>query len=473
MRKIKISTPNSLVSNFTSKFQIDTKKDKSSTNAGSLLEITKQRAQASSVNISPRLSRVRRAHTRTSSNSISPEQAAIVVRDYILPLFKFEKRMTQTKKRTETFGLKNKKENTQDGGILNDLRLIEKLNVELIKMKETNKNIDEELKISNQNKDLYASEYKNVNDKLLNAEINLNFLNYTHTQTIKKTSQELFCSYLIKDQYLKYKSLYEDQMSRYTSLEKILEKEKTKNNTLKNIATQLEHFNNLLVMENDIMGEKLKGLYVSLQFLVRSYNFPSKIAQEIKILLETSSKIKNKIAETLDYASLLTKEKKELESVVKELGENNLGLKQKKEKYIKLLKEKNAKLELDLKNTTLDYEKQRAEFQNLRQKFSVLQDEHQKVRFKLKNLKINFSEDLSEEKYCKNCHEVFTESNNLNWSCKNHASEMFSDIYWCCGQKGKDAPGCMTSHHISAEDLDDKKEDQRKKNIQFCSVINI
>lgn len=42
-------------------------------------------------------------------------------------------------------------------------------------------------------------------------------------------------------------------------------------------------------------------------------------------------------------------------------------------------------------------------------------------------------------KYCKNCLREYTESENLNWSCRIHRGEWGGDLWWCCGKTNRNA----------------------------------
>lgn len=68
-------------------------------------------------------------------------------------------------------------------------------------------------------------------------------------------------------------------------------------------------------------------------------------------------------------------------------------------------------------------------------------------RLKVKKIKLN-------QKICKNCNQEFVENENYNWSCRTHQSEYGGEMWWCCGRKSKDAPGCKFGKHINKDDED-------------------
>ena len=63
---------------------------------------------------------------------------------------------------------------------------------------------------------------------------------------------------------------------------------------------------------------------------------------------------------------------------------------------------------------------------------------------------------------CKVCNEEFEESENYNWSCRTHHSKWGGYMWWCCGKKTQDAPGCKFSKHINkdAEENDESDQDE-------------
>ncbi|OMJ68267.1 hypothetical protein SteCoe_34333 [Stentor coeruleus] len=489
MRQYRIVTPTSSITNCTSKNHTENRKERTLAYGITLADVSKRKNRVVSANGSPTLQNLKSIRSRTTNNSVSPEQAAIVVKDYIMPLFRMEKEAKHLKRRSELYGMKLKQTEKKDFGIISDFKLVEELNNKLESMRETKKEIEGQLKQAHQDKIVYENDYNVLNEKLLNSESNIIFLNYNLTQTLKKVSQNKFGFSLTNEQYLKYKSLYEEEIIHSSSLSKLLEEEKAKNDKIRNMAVKLEYVNTLLVMENDILGEKLKGLYVntllvmendilgeklkglyeSLNNLIGHQSIDNKILDEYQTIIFANQKLCEDEQRELKMIMTVNDEKKELEQMVKELSDITLGIQDRKDKYIKMLREKNIKLDNELKNVSFSRDKQKAELDELDKKYKDLQDEHIKLRTKLKSYKKSVSTDLLQEKYCKNCQKPFTEAANFNWSCKRHSSQYCEKVYWCCGQKGKDAQGCITSKHISVEDKELIEDSKKNQVIVFCS----
>ena len=66
-------------------------------------------------------------------------------------------------------------------------------------------------------------------------------------------------------------------------------------------------------------------------------------------------------------------------------------------------------------------------------------------------------------KLCKMCTREYHEKENFNWSCKTHKSEYGGEMWWCCGKKGKDSPGCKFSKHECKDDEDSDDIEEKKK----------
>ena len=60
----------------------------------------------------------------------------------------------------------------------------------------------------------------------------------------------------------------------------------------------------------------------------------------------------------------------------------------------------------------------------------------------------------SSNKTCKKCTKEYNEKENFNWSFRTHQSDWGGEMWWCCGKREKEQPGCKFSKHESKEDDD-------------------
>lgn len=58
-------------------------------------------------------------------------------------------------------------------------------------------------------------------------------------------------------------------------------------------------------------------------------------------------------------------------------------------------------------------------------------------------------------KLCTRCHKEYNEKENYNWSCRTHQSTYGGTMWWCCGRRNKDDPGCKYSKHQITEAEED------------------
>ena len=67
-------------------------------------------------------------------------------------------------------------------------------------------------------------------------------------------------------------------------------------------------------------------------------------------------------------------------------------------------------------------------------------------------------------KICKTCGKDYNEKDNLKWSCRQHMSQFSGEMWWCCGKKGQDAPGCKFSRHEERKDDEEDEDIGKDKN---------
>ena len=101
-----------------------------------------------------------------------------------------------------------------------------------------------------------------------------------------------------------------------------------------------------------------------------------------------------------------------------------------------LAAEKNLK-EMTEKFTTTDNELKRVEKIN-----ALLTEEKNKMKERMTKLKARRGKGAEDFKICKRCGKDYSERENYNWSCKTHKSQWSGEMWWCCGKRTKEGPGC-------------------------------
>lgn len=84
----------------------------------------------------------------------------------------------------------------------------------------------------------------------------------------------------------------------------------------------------------------------------------------------------------------------------------------------------------------------------------LMNEEKEKLKLRIQKIVARKGNYDAQVKTCKKCHKEFKEKENFNWSCRTHQSDWGGEMWWCCGKKDKDAPGCKYSKHESKEDSD-------------------
>jgi len=74
-------------------------------------------------------------------------------------------------------------------------------------------------------------------------------------------------------------------------------------------------------------------------------------------------------------------------------------------------------------------------------------------------------------KICRKCHKEYNENANFNWSCRTHQSDFGGVMWWCCGRKNKEDPGCKFSRHESGNDPDHNNNEHHGEQINFDDLL--
>ena len=240
----------------------------------------------------------------------------------------------------------------------------------------------------------------------------------------------------------------------------------------------MEYSNSLLRMENDIMGERLKGLYVSIDHLAGNRFTEEFVSAEYRQMAEGIGRFVKEVDKMERYTEEMIRQRDEIRGDNMEINALRKEVISEKLKLAKMTRDKITALQTSLQTTEEDRDKLKLELIKQEKHFVDLSDEFTKLRQKMKQYKQKrraYGE--AEEKICRKCQKVYLENENYNWSCRTHQSEFGGEIWWCCGKPGRDAIGCKISKHESKEEDEDEEENLEKKEeeelrlaLQKCSV---
>jgi chromosome segregation ATPase len=250
-----------------------------------------------------------------------------------------------------------------------------------------------------------------------------------------------------------------------------LHDERALNDKYRNKATELEHRNSLLRMENDVIGERLKGLYDAFDRVIGQAAFSAKLRQEFKAaslanaaLSKFSLVVEQGLAEASNDRDRL---REEFAETIKQRNE----MKAERDRLFARFKKEGQEWELKYKKVEEEINKLTEDKANLERQQKMMGEEQEKTKLKLKQIRSKRRQyGKLEEKTCKNCSRFFYDSENFNWSCRVHLSQFGGEMWWCCGKPGLSAPGCRLSKHECKEDEDEQETNQKSEDIKTSHV---
>jgi uncharacterized protein YhaN len=265
-------------------------------------------------------------------------------------------------------------------------------------------------------------------------------------------------------------ALQEEKARIYASA---LQTERASSDKLKNHTVELEYSNGLLRMQNELVGERLKGLHSAIESLSGSFSMEMHAAKQLKDLVTAAEQLScsfKKMTADLSACLLQTEENrtdnKSLVDLRSEAIEDRIRVTKAAKEHIQSMQKRLHLLEDE--NIQLKQEVARDD-----KRYRDLSDEFTKLRTKMKQYRQRrkaFGE--AEERICRHCQRVYVDSENFNWSCRTHQSEFAEGVWWCCGRQSKEASGCRISKHESKEE-DEADEvaqkDRAATSMQRCS----
>lgn len=220
------------------------------------------------------------------------------------------------------------------------------------------------------------------------------------------------------------------------------------------------------------MGEHLKGLYTAVNSITNIFSENQKMNSEMKIIVnickemsEFAGEINKKLVSSVEEMEELRRDLITAVTLRNEISAERVRIST-------VASEKISNLQERLMSIEEDCTKLRTDAQKYEKRYNDLSEEYEKLRNRLRQYRVKrrqFGE--VEEKVCKQCQKVYTEKGNFNWSCKCHTGEYGTDMWWCCGKRGREAEGCRTAKHVSNEEEDtaERGEEQRMHSVQ-CPV---
>lgn len=403
---------------------------------------------------------VRSRHSK-NLKTLDASTVSSVIDGYLIPLFEADFRSSSAaKRRNQTFEFK--------GTVYNELKMSQKLGFEKEELIEQGKTLEKHAKTAEQAKTIAEADYTQKVNELLSAQSSLFALNFQYSLTLQETHRQEQVGLLALSRLHKQEKLLHKLSNNAENLKKQISDQRVINDKLKSTVLELQHVNALITMGSEVMGERLKGLHSALFSIAAVILNSAKYSEELKGINDYLIHIVRELGSSEETAAGLIIERNECFRATDAIASENIEINYEKAQLTRLYTEKIAALNTALSQCTKDRESFKEKYYESNTQYKNLFKEHSLLKNELKKRKTRNSEETS-EKVCVHCQKSFTEENNYNWSCRTHRSEFQGDIYFCCGEPGKDAPGCTKSKHIPNE-TDDGNSNSPRSLVSYCSV---
>jgi len=405
---------------------------------------------------------------------ITPEIAAVVVRQYLLPMFE-----SDTSSRQKSSILNSLSEETHRpleaiaGTVYGELKLADSLMTQLTDAREEIEKVTQSLKFAEQERQSVYAELENVKKQYQDVMSGIDIMNHSFQDSIRTSQNTDLNMSWSTSQLNEYRRLYSECEAENKVLNTKLHDEKALNDKRKNTAAELEQGNALLNVENEIMAERLQELYKELDNLPERRFVEEKLSEELEILiisLRSLADFCNDLGNNL--ANSLSK-RDELKSQYNEICQLTEEIKAQRDKLVAASTEHINKLKKDLAVTNEQREEYRSKLATLEKNYKDLTESYDKMRQKLKQWKQRGKQyGENEEKTCVVCRKTFTENENYNWSCKTHTGKFSKETnqYWCCGKTGKDSTGCKNSKHRAKDEEEAAEQDKEDDRLKYANA---
>jgi len=424
---------------------------------------------------------------QSTSDEITPELAAKVVKAFILPMFQNDSRNVQAKNRAAAFGLDKvvggvegdsgirspplNPLNMSDGTVLSELKLSEQLLGQINELQDDLRVAQYMTKDSQQHRESLELEQCAMRDKLLLANSSVEFFKHQYEQLQTQVQKSEFTASLLNTEVNDLKKLAKDLKTERGKLVEQLNEEKSNSDKLRNRVVELEHTNHLLKMGSDIMSDHLKGLYEAVEGLVTRRGLEETLSVEYRNLNFMASEFKSHADKLEEKLNGTIAERDVFSTDCRTMSELRSELKSQMEKFSLSAKERINTLSAHNKDLLTEQERLNGELAKMTKNYKDLLSEHDKFRQKVKTLSKQTGN--AETVMCRNCQKLYTDNDNFNWSCKIHLSEYNGEMWWCCGKSGISAPGCKAGKHLPKSDEYEEEQKIEKVSIRCSSCREV
>lgn len=160
---------------------------------------------------------------------------------------------------------------------------------------------------------------------------------------------------------------------------------------------------------------------------------------------------------------------------VKDLSDCKIRLEREKAIVTAQSKDTITKLQEQIKLLTQEADQRIEDLMQQSKQNDDLNEENIKLKQRLQKLKSKKGRVDVGLKTCKKCNMEYRENENFKWSCRTHQSVFSGEMWWCCGSRAVNQPGCKYQSHESKEEDDDfdddKKEEDEKQQLKHVRCM--
>ena len=215
----------------------------------------------------------------------------------------------------------------------------------------------------------------------------------------------------------------------------------------------------LLTLENSVIGERLKGLYATLQTVSTSKGALDVVSAELTQASEVMAQVCKFDSKLKDDVKTIIAKKDDLMEMNVLLMNLRAGDQVERSKQAIATRDKVVQLQAELSSLTEEKESAAHSLEKTERKMKEILDENQRLRQKMKNNWMRRKANEATDQICRVCQKMYNEAENFNWSCRTHFGDFGGEMWWCCGKPGREAPGCKVTKHVSKEDDDPDSDD--------------
>ncbi|CAI2380348.1 unnamed protein product [Moneuplotes crassus] len=408
-----------------------------------------------------------RSSSAISIRDITPEMAAQVVKNYLLPMFDgnkngYSKTKTRISKNEDISDDPNFKPKTIYGELKLSERLSSQLEAVKLELKQTQERLDNKIKDYGDLKQKFSN-LKKVN-RTLSMKQSIYEKQIESFKNFKQVTEKEQMNSKVK--IMQLEKMLKENETKMTNFCQSLQKEKVFNEKLKNQLIEFKHTKSLSKMETDILGTRLAILNNSIRSLGTA-----KEAEErnTMIITQLKSDLDNKIKDyerTEKKVSDLLSDHKDLYSKLESMNEARKKANEEKTKFLKDSKNSINNLEQDLKKVRAENREQKEEIASLKKTIKVEIEEKNLLRNRINDMKSKRNINLK-KKICYKCNQDFSEKENFKWSCVTHSREWSGKMWWCCGSTDNLNKGCVKDYHVSKSYNDTDKLNNRETEMQL------